>query len=90
MKEKGFDCFSNKKELSIFLSFGMMLIVLSAQAYAQTLSVSGRVTASRFAVQNASVTFIDNADTTQKFSAPNGRPGQLRNRPNHFSRIEYE
>ncbi|MCL4703616.1 T9SS type A sorting domain-containing protein [bacterium] len=55
------------KHQCVFLS--LCLIVFFSQANAQTLSVQGRVTASRFAVQNASVTFIDNADTTIKFSA---------------------
>lgn len=57
----------SKKLQFIFLC--LILIVFFSQATAQTLSVQGRVTASRFAVQNASVTFIDNADTTIKFSA---------------------
>lgn len=56
----------SKKRQCVFLS--LCLIVFILQANAQTLFVQGRVTASRFGVQNASVTFIDNADTTRKFS----------------------
>lgn len=52
----------------VFLAFSMMLIVFVSQSNAQTLSVQGKVTASRVPVQNAAVTFIDNADTTVKFS----------------------
>lgn len=59
----------SKKPQPAFLFACLLQIVLFAQLDAQTLSVQGRVTASRFAVQNASVTFIDNADTTIKFSA---------------------
>ncbi|MGH7497206.1 MAG: FlgD immunoglobulin-like domain containing protein [bacterium] len=59
---------SEKLQL-ILLSFCLIRIVFYSQSNAQTLSVQGRVTASRFGVQNASVTFIDNADTTRRFSA---------------------
>jgi glucuronoarabinoxylan endo-1,4-beta-xylanase len=50
--------------LSIALSIGGAL-----NAHSQTLLVRGNVIASRFPVKNASVSFIDNADTTQRFSA---------------------
>ena len=43
---------------------GLFLI----QVNAQTFSVSGKITASRFPVQQANVTFIDNSDTTKKYS----------------------
>jgi len=39
------------------------------QVYGQTFSISGKITSSRYSVRNASVTFIDRADTTRKFSA---------------------
>jgi glucuronoarabinoxylan endo-1,4-beta-xylanase len=58
----------SRKLQFVFLSLCLIQIVFFSQSNAQTLSVQGRVTASRFAVQNASVTFIDNADTTLKFS----------------------
>lgn len=41
--------------------------VLNVQS--QTFSIRGNVTASRYAVKNALVTVLDNADTTQRFSA---------------------
>ena len=59
----------NKKHFILFPSFCLMLIVFLVQSYAQALSIKGKVTASRYCVQYASVTFIDNADTTRKFSA---------------------
>lgn len=67
--KRGLNPHKSKKPQPAFLFACLLQIVLFAQLDAQTLSVQGRVTASRFAVQNASVTFIDNADTTIKFSA---------------------
>ena len=58
-----------KKLQFIFLSLGLICMLFFSESNAQTLSVQGRVITSRVAVQNASVTFMDNADTTQKFSA---------------------
>lgn len=69
MRKKQRNHFGNKKHFFIFPSFCLMLIVFLAQSYAQTLSIRGKVSASRYCVQYASVTFIDNADTTRKFSA---------------------
>jgi glucuronoarabinoxylan endo-1,4-beta-xylanase len=69
MKKKQLNHFRNKKHLFIFPSFSLMLIVFFSQSYTQTLSLRGKVTASRYSVQYASVTFIDDADTTRKFSA---------------------
>ncbi len=46
-----------------------LLIVLFINSYAQTLEVSGTVATSTTPVQNASVTFIDNSDTTRQISA---------------------
>jgi glucuronoarabinoxylan endo-1,4-beta-xylanase len=69
MKNKQLNHFSNKKHLSVFASFCLILIMFFSQSYTQTLSVRGKVTASRYAVQSASVTFIDEADTTIRFSA---------------------
>jgi glucuronoarabinoxylan endo-1,4-beta-xylanase len=52
---------------------GILFIALSIggalNAQSQTFSVRGNVIASRYPVRNASVTFIDNADTTRRFSA---------------------
>lgn len=61
--------YRSKKFQFIFVSLCLIQIVFCSQANAQTLSVQGRVTASRVAVQNAAVTFIDNADTTRQFTA---------------------
>ena len=58
---------ANKITLLIFIS--LYLEMFSFETDAQTLSVEGRVTAGRYRVREASVTFIDNADTTKKFSA---------------------
>ncbi|MDZ7288770.1 MAG: T9SS type A sorting domain-containing protein [candidate division KSB1 bacterium] len=60
--------YGSKKLQFIFLSLCLIPLVFFSPSNAQTLSVQGKVTASRFAVQNAAVTFIDNADTTIKFS----------------------
>jgi glucuronoarabinoxylan endo-1,4-beta-xylanase len=49
----------------IIISFAFFALQLNAQ----TVSVKGRVLAARYSVFNASVTFIDNTDTTRKFSA---------------------
>ncbi len=68
MMKRQLNRYRSKKLQFIFLSLCLIQMVFFSQSNAQTLSVQGRVTASRFAVQNASVTFIDNADTTIKFS----------------------
>jgi glucuronoarabinoxylan endo-1,4-beta-xylanase len=56
-----------KKSDQIFILIFCLIPLL--QADAQNVTVSGRLTASKFAVKNASVIFIDNSDTTNKFSA---------------------
>jgi glucuronoarabinoxylan endo-1,4-beta-xylanase len=52
---------------------GLFIIALfiggTLNAQSQTFSVRGNVIASRYAVKNALVTFLDNADTTRRFSA---------------------
>jgi glucuronoarabinoxylan endo-1,4-beta-xylanase len=69
MKKKMY-CISkaNKNYLILFPLF-LLQIILFTQVFPQTYSIKGRVTASRFSILEASVTFIDNADTTKKFSA---------------------
>ncbi len=57
------------KNKMLFLPVYIFLIVFLSQSNAQTFTVSGKVTASTIGVQNASVTFIDNSDTTKKYSA---------------------
>ncbi len=69
MKKKQLNHFRNKIHFFIFPSFCLMPLVFFSQSDAQTLSVQGKVTASRYPVKYASVTFIDNADTTRKISA---------------------
>lgn len=68
MSKKRINHFKNKKQLFIFVPFFFMVIVFFSHAYTQTLSVRGKVTASRYPVQYASVTFINEADTTIKYS----------------------
>ncbi len=51
-----------------FKKIAVVLIVVPFFLHAQTISIKGSLTASRFPVQNASVTFINNADTTNKFT----------------------
>jgi glucuronoarabinoxylan endo-1,4-beta-xylanase len=46
-----------------------ILILVSNLNYSQSITVSGKVTSSRFPVANAEITFIDNADTTLQYSA---------------------
>jgi len=58
---------SNQIRLYVFLLFYLIQDLCFSQVYAQTLSVTGTVTTSTTAVQNASVTFIDNSDTTRKY-----------------------
>src|SRR5574342_49031 len=68
MMKRQFNQYRSKKLQFIFLYLCLIQMVFFSQLNAQTLSVQGKVTASRFPVQNASVSFIDNADTTIKFS----------------------
>lgn len=53
----------------IFLLFFLFQTVFLIDVYGQSISVKGNIITSRLPVKNASVTFIDNADTTNKFSA---------------------
>ena len=68
---------NNNNSFILSLIF-LLLIVFCLQVDAQTLSVQGKVTASRYPVQNASVTFVDKADTTRKFSALTDASGNYR------------
>lgn len=56
----------------VLLLFCLVQIVFLIQIHAQTLSVQGKITympsSPRYAVKQASIIFIDNADTTNKFS----------------------
>lgn len=42
--------------------------MFTSEVTGQAISINGRITSSRFSIRNASVTFIDNADTTRRFS----------------------
>jgi len=53
-----------------------LLIILFINSYAQTLEVSGTVSTSTTPVQNASVTFVDNSDTTSQFCAQTNSSGE--------------
>jgi glucuronoarabinoxylan endo-1,4-beta-xylanase len=61
--------------LVLFLFFST---ILSESLYGQTISISGKITSSRLPVRNASITFIDNANTTRKFSALTDESGNYR------------
>jgi glucuronoarabinoxylan endo-1,4-beta-xylanase len=47
----------------------LILILISTVINAQSISASGKITSARFPVADASITFIDNADTTIQYSA---------------------
>jgi glucuronoarabinoxylan endo-1,4-beta-xylanase len=53
---------------TLFFSAIIHLLFLS-NVYCQTTSIGGRITSGRFPIRSASVTFIDNADTTRKLTA---------------------
>ncbi|MDZ7261108.1 MAG: T9SS type A sorting domain-containing protein [candidate division KSB1 bacterium] len=53
----------------------LSLMIIFMNSYAQTLEVSGTVSTATTPVQNASVTFIDNSDTTRQFSALTNNSG---------------
>lgn len=64
------------KIYSVFLTLFFLLLFNISSALAQV-SVSGRVTSSRFPVQNALLTFIDNEDSTRQFSAVTDKTGNF-------------
>jgi glucuronoarabinoxylan endo-1,4-beta-xylanase len=68
MKKKLHINLKNENYSLNFPSFCFVLFLFLSQVNAQTFSVKGTITASTIAVQNASVTFIDNSDTTKKYS----------------------
>jgi len=53
---------------NFFYFFFAISLFFVSNGYSQTVSVSGRVTASRFSVSGVSITFIDNSDTTVQYS----------------------
>lgn len=60
---------SLKKNTIVMTVLFFELVFLTITMDAQTVSVQGNLTASQISVKNASVTFINNADTTIKYSA---------------------
>ena len=58
-----------------FFFLCIIQILVSRQMCAQTISVTGKISSLRYSVQNASVTFIDNANTSRKFSAQTDASG---------------
>jgi glucuronoarabinoxylan endo-1,4-beta-xylanase len=60
---------SEKKNRFFLLFFCLYQIIFLIQIHPQTILIQGKIIATRFPVKNASVIFIDNTDTTNKFSA---------------------
>lgn len=61
--------YQKKEAIVIRLLSLIFLIILFTNSYTRALTIRGKVTASRYCVQYAAVTFIDTADTTKRFSA---------------------
>ncbi len=57
--------------MNIKLRFFLVInyFIFSIALYSQAFSVNGKITASRFPVKDAVITFIDNSDTTKKYTA---------------------
>lgn len=66
---------TERNRLFLIFLFCLCQIIFLTQVNAQTISVSGKVTTGRFSVHHALVTFIDNADTTNKFSVVTNSSG---------------
>jgi glucuronoarabinoxylan endo-1,4-beta-xylanase len=64
------------KVFNIWLLSPFLLMIFITNSYAQTIDVTGTISTSTAPVQNASVTFIDNSDTTRQFSALTNSSGQ--------------
>ena len=62
----------------IFTQICFISLVFFSHTLAQTLSVQGKVTSSRYRMQNALVTFIDNSDTSVKISVLTDQSGIYR------------
>jgi glucuronoarabinoxylan endo-1,4-beta-xylanase len=59
----------NKHFRYCLVFFSFIQTMLLSQVYGQIISINGKLTSSRFPIQSATVTFIDIADTTRKFSS---------------------
>lgn len=60
-----------------FVTLLIMHIFLSSYSYPQTVSVNGKITTSNVGVQNASVTFINESDTTKKYNVITDNEGNF-------------
>jgi glucuronoarabinoxylan endo-1,4-beta-xylanase len=67
--EKLITNFSNKKNNQFVIFIFCLYQIFIIQVNAQTVSINGRITSSRYAIKYASITFINNSDTTIKFTA---------------------
>lgn len=64
--------FSNRFLNQTIINFYLPLLIcffFAVSNYAQSVSVKGKITSSRFPIQNALITFIENSDTTKQYSA---------------------
>lgn len=66
---------NKKNNIKNVLLLLLLQVVILLHVNAQTIKISGKITSSRFPVQNASVTFIDESDTTRQFSAVTDNQG---------------
>ena len=60
---------NSERNRSVLLLFCLFQLIFLTQVPAQTISIQGKVISHRYPVKNASVTFIDNSDTTISYSA---------------------
>ncbi len=59
-----------------FFLFIFIQVMLFSTVYSQTVSISGKISSNRIPIRNASVTFIDMADTTRKISTLTDNSGR--------------
>ncbi len=77
MWNKKLKCLMNRKDIFIFILAFSIEIFFNTQINAQTATVLGKVTTSRYPVSGASITFIDYSDTTNKFTATTDASGNF-------------
>ncbi len=70
-------CLMNKKDIFIFILAFSIEIFFNTQINAQTATVQGKVTTSRYPINGASITFIDYSDTTNKFTVTTDASGNF-------------
>ncbi|MDZ7723881.1 MAG: FlgD immunoglobulin-like domain containing protein [candidate division KSB1 bacterium] len=58
--------------------FILIQILLFSGVYSETITINGKISSNRIPIRNASVTFIDMADTTKKISALTDNSGRYR------------